>query len=99
MPLPSTITIDGPAAAGKSALGERLAERLNYLYFDTCVLYRAVAWLALQRGIAPDDEAGLTKLAQEADITVDRPHVSDGRQYTVSVEGQDVTWLIRGIDV
>ncbi len=99
VPLPSTITIDGPAAAGKSALGERLAERLNYLYFDTGVLYRAVAWLALQRGIAPDDEAGLTRLAQEADITVDRPNVSDGRQYTVSVEGQDVTWLIRGIDV
>jgi cytidylate kinase len=99
LPQPSTITIDGPAAAGKSALGERLAERLNYLYFDTGVLYRAVAWLALQRGIAPDDEAGLTRLAQEADITVDKPNVSDGRQYTVSVEGQDVTWLIRGLDV
>ena len=36
---PSTITIDGPAAAGKSALGERLARHLGYLYFDTGVLY------------------------------------------------------------
>jgi len=96
---PSTIAIDGPAAAGKSALGERLAQRLGYLYFDTGVLYRAVAWLALQRGIDLNDEAALTALAAQADIVVTRPTVPDGRQYTVIVEGEDVTWKIRGIDV
>ena len=96
---PSTITIDGPAAAGKSALGERLADSLNYLYFDTGVLYRAVAWLALQRAIDVHDEPALARLAAEANIAVTRPTVPDGRQYTVMVEGQDVTWKIRGIDV
>ena len=53
---PSTITIDGPAAAGKSALGERLADRLGYLFFDTGVLYRAVSYLALQHDVDPTDE-------------------------------------------
>ncbi len=96
---PSTITIDGPAAAGKSALGERLADSLNYLYFDTGVLYRAVAWLALQRAIDVHDEPALARLAAEANIAVTRPTVPDGRQYTVTVEGQDVTWKIRGVDV
>ncbi len=96
---PSTITIDGPAAAGKSALGERLADSLNYLYFDTGVLYRAVAWLALQRAIDVHDEPALARLAAESNIAVTKPTVPDGRQYTVTVEGQDVTWKIRGIDV
>ncbi len=97
--IPSTITIDGPAAAGKSALGERLADRLGYLFFDTGVLYRAVAYLALQRGVDARDEQGLTRLAQQADITVSRPTVRDGRQYTVLVEGEDVTWRLRHLDV
>ncbi|HEC33204.1 MAG TPA: hypothetical protein ENI37_00605, partial [Chloroflexi bacterium] len=47
---PSTITIDGPAASGKSTIGELLARRLDYLYFDTGVMYRAVTWSALKRG-------------------------------------------------
>lgn len=95
----STIAIDGPAAAGKSALGERLASRLGYLYFDTGVLYRAVSYLALQHGIDPANEEALTSLAREADIVVCRPTVQDGRQYTVLVEGHDVTWRLRHLDV
>jgi CMP/dCMP kinase len=97
--IPSTITIDGPAAAGKSALGERLADQLGYLFFDTGVLYRAVAYLALQHSVDPADETVLTRLAQEADIIVCRPTVMDGRQYTVLVEGHDVTWRLRQLDV
>ncbi len=96
---PLTITIDGPAAAGKSALGERLAERLKYLYFDTGVLYRAVAWLAVQRNVDAADEAALTRLALEANVAISKPTVPDGRQYTVTVDDHDVTWKLRGIDV
>ncbi len=95
----STITIDGPAAAGKSALGERLADKLGYLFFDTGVLYRAVAYLAIAHNIDPTDEVALTDLARKADIAVSRPTVKDGRQYTVHVEGQDVTWRLRHLDV
>ena len=51
MPLPSIIAIDGPAASGKSTLASLLAEELGYLYFDTGVMYRAVTWIALQRGL------------------------------------------------
>jgi len=80
-------------------LGERLAERLHYLYFDTGVLYRAVAWLALRRGVKASDEAALALLAAEASIDISKPTVPDGRQYTVTVQGEDVTWKLRGIDV
>ncbi|RLE07096.1 hypothetical protein DRJ00_08710, partial [Candidatus Aerophobetes bacterium] len=42
------ITIDGPAAAGKSTAARLLAQRLGYLYLDTGAMYRALTWKALR---------------------------------------------------
>ena len=80
---PSTIAIDGPAASGKSTIGESLARQLGYLYFDTGVMYRAVTWAALERGIPIADEAAVTVLAEQLRIDVTPPTTDDGRQYTV----------------
>jgi cytidylate kinase len=96
---PSTIAIDGPAASGKSTIGGLLADQLDYLYFDTGVMYRAVTWAALARGIAIEDEAAVTALAERVQIDVVHPTVDDGRQYTVLADGQDVTWQIRRPEV
>jgi cytidylate kinase len=96
---PSTIAIDGPAASGKSTIGELLAKDLGYVYFDTGVMYRAVTWAALARGIAMEDEAAVTTLSEHLAIDVIRPTVDDGRQYTVLADGQDVTWEIRRPEV
>jgi cytidylate kinase len=96
---PSTIAIDGPAASGKSTIGARLAQWLGYLYFDTGVMYRAVTWEALARGVDIDDEAAVTALARVLDIDVTRATTEDGRQVTVLADGQDVTWAIRRPEV
>jgi cytidylate kinase len=93
--LPRRIAIDGPAGSGKSTIGEQLARRLGYLYVDTGALYRAVAWLVLQEGVDVDNGPALAQLAQQAAIAISRPNVDDGRQYTVTVRGHDVTWDIR----
>ncbi len=95
MSRPSTIAIDGPAASGKSTLARRLARALQYLYFDTGVLYRAVTWAALQQGLSPTDEAAMTRLAQSLAIEVRPPSREDGRSNDVWVNGQDVTWALR----
>jgi CMP/dCMP kinase len=92
---PMRITIDGPAGAGKSTIGEQLARKLGYLYIDTGAMYRALAWLALREGISADDGPALADLAKQAEIIIHHPHIEDGRQYTVTVNGQDVTWEIR----
>jgi cytidylate kinase len=89
------IAIDGAAASGKSTIGSLLAQRLGYACFDTGVMYRAVTWAALQRGIPIDDEAAVTALAEALAIQVTPPTQDDGRQYTVYVDGHDVTWAIR----
>ncbi|MCS6801922.1 MAG: (d)CMP kinase [Chloroflexota bacterium] len=90
-----TIAIDGPSGAGKSALAEALARRLGYRYLDTGVWYRAVALAALRAGIAVDDTAALTALAQRLDIRIEPTGPADGRQYTALLNGEDVTWAIR----
>lgn len=99
MPRPSSIAIDGPAAAGKSTIGGLLAQRLGYLYLDTGAMYRAVTWVTLERGVDIDDEEAVTALARDIDITITRPSVDDGRQYTVLADGEDVTWQIKRPEV
>jgi cytidylate kinase len=89
------IAIDGPAGSGKSTVGEQLARHLGYLYIDTGAMYRALAWLAIHEGIDIHDGAALGDLARQAEIEISRPQIADGRQYTVSVRGRDVTWDIR----
>jgi len=96
---PYIIAIDGPAASGKSTIGGLLAERLGYVYLDTGVMYRAVAWAALDREIDIDDEAAVTELARRVQIDVLTPSLDDGRQFTVMCDGCDVTWAIRTPEV
>lgn len=96
---PSTVAIDGPAASGKSTLGYHLAQKLDYLFLDTGVLYRAVTWGVLDQDISTEDEAQVASLAQTMEIEVKPPSESDGRQCTVIVEGKDVTWELRSPEV
>ena len=99
MQRPRRIAIDGPAGSGKSTIGEQLAKCLDYLYIDTGAMYRAVAWLALQEGIDINDGPALARLAQHAAIVIGPPKIEDGRQYTVTVQGRDITWDIRSTPV
>jgi cytidylate kinase len=89
------IALDGPAGAGKSTVGERLAQELGYFYFDTGVLYRGIAIRALDAGVDLNDESALAELVATTDIRVRPPSVADGRQVDVLVDGRDVSLEIR----
>jgi cytidylate kinase len=96
---PSIIAIDGPAASGKSTIGRRLAEALGYTFFDTGVMYRAIAWLALQRNLDLRAEAAITKLAEETNLDIQPASKEDGRACDILAEGRDITWEIRRPEV
>ena len=93
------IAIDGPAASGKSTLGLRLAASLGYLFFDTGVMYRAVTWLALQRGVDIRSESAVTALAETSVIDIATASKRDGRACDVLADGADVTWETRRPEV
>jgi cytidylate kinase len=96
---PKIISIDGPSASGKSTLGLRLAKALGYLFFDTGVMYRAVTWAALDKGIEIKDETAVTQLAETAQIDVRPSSWNDGRTSDVIINGRDVTWETRTPEV
>jgi len=95
MRYPNIVAIDGPAASGKTTIANQLAEKWDYLFFDTGVMYRAVTWLVLQSDISTKDEGAVSRLAQEVEIDVLPPSIEDGREYDVLADGIDVTWHIR----
>ncbi len=94
-----TITLDGPAASGKSTLGERLAESLDFMYLDTGVMYRAVTLAVLKKNVDVNDEDLVTKVAEEMDLDIHPATIDDGRSNDVILEQEDVTWEIRLPDV
>lgn len=86
------IAIDGPAGAGKSTVARALAGRLGFRYLDTGAMYRAITWLALERGADLEDEAGLVALARDHPVGFR----GDGR---VSIGADDVTDAIRAVRI
>ena len=90
-----TITIDGTAGSGKSALGSLLATRLNYLFVDTGAFYRALTLAALRARVPVEDGPGLAALAQTLAVRIEPPSVADGRQFTLLLGTEDVTWELR----
>lgn len=81
------VAIDGPAGAGKSTAARLLAERLRFTYLDTGAMYRALTWLALDRGLRLDGERELAALAAASPVAF-----VGGR---VEIDGRDVTDEIR----
>ena len=65
------MAIDGPAGAGKSSLGERLAEELGIAFLNTGAMYRALAREALERGVDTSDGTELAGLARDVRFSMD----------------------------
>lgn len=93
------VTIDGPAAAGKTTVARVVADRLGAILFDTGVLYRALTLHALRADADLGDGDRLAAIARAAHIDIAHASVDDGRLYDVLLDGDDVTWAIRGADV
>lgn len=85
------ITIDGPAGSGKSTVARLVAEDLGFTYLDTGAIYRAVALLASEKGISPDDRESLARLAAEADLDMK----GTGGRSRVIAGGRDISNEIR----
>ena len=61
------VTIDGPSGSGKGTIGRLLAQKLEWHYLDSGVLYRLVALAALRRNLDFRDAASLAATAAGLD--------------------------------
>ncbi len=93
------IAVDGPAAAGKTTVASDLARRIHAIFFDTGVIYRALALVALNHHIDPSDAQSLAREAASLDLRIDPASMDDGRFADVIVNGRDETWAIRTPEV
>ena len=78
-----------------TAIAKAVAKKLAYLYIDTGAMYRAIAWAALQKGVAADDTEALTDLAANCQICLaDTPS-----GYKVYCDDTDISEAIRTPEV
>lgn len=89
------IAIDGPAGAGKSTIAKAVAKKMNLIYVDTGMMYRALALNVLRKKIDLEDRGKIVEACRDADVTI---RYEDGVQ-TVSLNGENVSALLRTEEV
>ncbi len=94
--LPLIVTIDGPAASGKSSVARSVADALGIPFVSSGLLYRAATYLALEQGVDPADEAGVLDLLQRREVALKAIPTLPNR---ILVDGEDVSAALHTDDV
>ena len=87
------ICVDGPSGSGKGTLAQRLAGHLGFHLLDSGALYRIVGFAALDQGIAWDDDASVTQIARDLDVSF----VTTDLGVRVIYCGRDVSEPVRSV--
>ena len=90
-----TITIDGPAGAGKSTLAKLVAKRLGYSYLESGLLYRTLTYEVLQKKIDFADEKTLIRLASNLKLEIKELNGS----WHIFLNDEDISEKIRTPEV
>lgn len=85
------VALDGPAGAGKSTLASLIAQKMGYQLIETGALYRAVGYLAREKGVDLDNEISLAGIATLLNI---RFEFQEGKN-RVFVHGIELTQRLR----
>ena len=75
------ITIDGPAASGKSTIATALANKLGYYYLSTGLFYRAVAYIFDKKGMTLKDLSFIKNIS----------YIYENNKPQIMFMGEDVT--------
>lgn len=84
------IAIDGPSGAGKGTVARSIAHTLAFRHVDTGAMYRAVAWLARERGLNLADGPAVAALARRASFELSAHVVVDGHDVTSAIRTPDM---------
>lgn len=87
------ITIDGPSGTGKGTIAGLLAHKLGFHLLDSGALYRALAWVVIEKQVDPESDSQLTALLE--DLVLDIEMLELGEPLKISCLGQEITEVIR----
>ncbi len=73
------MTIDGPAASGKSSVAQEVAQRLEIPFVSSGLLYRAATFLVLQDSVDRDDEGAVMACLQGREVRLE-PSTTHGNR-------------------
>ncbi len=92
------IAIDGPSGSGKTTVARALAARLDAGHLDTGAMYRSVALSVLRKGLDPEDQESVARVAREVRIDVGEEKVLvDGEDATTDIRGDEVTRAVSAV--
>lgn len=81
------ITIDGPAASGKSSVSRELAKKMGWSWVSTGAFYRGIAYVAQKCEVPLDNENKLVELCQSGKWKI----VMDNERTQVFLQDENVT--------
>ena len=89
------VAIDGYSSCGKSTLAKALAKKLNFIYIDSGVMYRAVTLFFLRQNIDLKDQESVINVLSKIQIDF---QTSDN-QTLITLNNEDVSKEIRQMPV
>jgi cytidylate kinase len=94
-PVTWVVTLDGPAASGKSTVARLVAQALDASFLDTGATYRAATYAALQAGVDLKDSQSVLEVLRETSFTL----IPTAEGMAVSINGQGVSEALRTPEV
>lgn len=85
------VAIDGPAGAGKSTVAKAIAREYGFIYVDTGAMYRALAYKAINNGIAVKDEENVIKMLSSTELNI----TYNEKGQRIILDGEDISDKIR----
>lgn len=92
------ITIDGPAGSGKSSVAREVARRLGFTYVTTGAIYRTLAMILDESGLAADDRDALHTIVQRLETSYSQDSATgqvylDGREISSAIKAPRISEL------
>ncbi|WP_029608502.1 (d)CMP kinase [Mycoplasma simbae] len=88
------VAIDGPSGAGKSTVSQAVASKIGYTFLSSGSVYRAIAYILINRGINYTDEQEVRKHLQDSIL-----QISIDEKQRIFTSDQDISTLIRSDEV
>ena len=89
------ITIDGPAATGKTTVGKRVADQIGWRFLDTGLMYRAGTKVLLESNVDLKNEDAMVEIIRNSHIRLE--YTNKGTR--IFVADSDVTESLRDDEV